>query len=139
MTYALQGNRDNDRLDKASRLDNVISDYFENSNTNTLLKKEGKILEEAIILTEKNEIITKVNDFLKIRDSRRNEQNMSNNDISNEKEFEWMEGFGRYAEFITSEGSKSIYVRNLDKISQKNGDDLYYALGMAQIILIKKT
>jgi len=138
MTHALQGNRDNDRFDKASRLDAAIDGYFENSDFNASLKQEGKILEEAIKLSDKNEIAKKVNEFLHARESRRNDHNMSSSDISNEKEFEWLEGLARYAELLASEGSKSIYADNLDKISQKTGSDWYYASGMAQIILIKK-
>lgn len=141
MAHALQGNRNNDRLDKVSHLHNVNSNYFENSNFKASIKQEGQILEDAIKLTDKNEIVKKVNEFLYTRDLRRNEHNMTDVAIFNEKEFEWLEGFGRYAEFISSEGSKSAISRSLNKISAKVAtydDGTYYALGMAQIVLIGK-
>jgi hypothetical protein len=137
MAHAFQGNRDYERLDKASHLDPVIDRFFDNNNFNSSLKQEGKILDEAIKLTDKNEITQKVKEFLITREARRNKLNMTSDDISNEKEFELLEGLGRYAEFIASQGSKSIYLSNLNKISQKNGSDWYYVSGFSQIILLK--
>lgn len=66
---------------------------------------------------------------------------MTNDEIKNEMDFEWLEGMARYAEYTASAGSKSIVSRKLINIFEKvaiNGDDIYYTLGMAQVILIQK-
>lgn len=47
---------------------------------------------------------------------------MTEEEIESEIGIEWLEGIARYAEYILSEGSKSLIARNLDKISKKAGD-----------------
>ena len=141
MVHALQGNRDSYRVDAAEHIHNVCSAYYGNNDFNNLIKQEGKILKEAINLTDIAEITSKVHEFIAIRDSRRNTCGMTYDEISSEKEIEWLEGMARYAEYIASKGSKSIIAKNLDDITQKvvvSSDDRYYALGMAEIMLIKK-
>ena len=134
MSHALQGDRDNSRVETAEFIGKELNVYSGNSDYNNLIKQEGKIMEEAINLTDKVKITTKILEFIETRDHRRNICGMTNSEIFAEKEHEWLEGTARYAEYIASAGSKSMTVKNLGKITQQTAD--YYALGMAEIILI---
>ena len=141
MAHALQGNRDNSRLEQVEGLHNVNSRYDGDRDFNAFMKKEGKLLEEAMSLTDHNELVSKAGEFLASRDSRRTDCGMTAQEISDEKEYEWLEGSGRYTEYIAADGSRTTSSRGLDQnIAQKaaaQGVDRYYALGMAQIVLIR--
>lgn len=140
MVHALQGNRDSYRVEAAEYIGKVLNGYYGNSVFNNQIKQEGKILEEAVNLTDKMKIAAKMREFIETRDDRRNMCGMTDSEIFAEKEYEWLEGMARYAEYIASAGSKSKVAKNLGNIAQKTAEDdgRYYVLGMAEIILINK-
>lgn len=139
MVHALQGDRDCTRVEAAEYIGDVLNVYQSDNNFINLIKQEGKILDEAVKLTDETKIITKIREFIETRDNRRNTCGMTDSEIFAEKEYEWLEGMARYAEHIASTGSKSMVAKHLGNIAQKSAeDDKYYVLGMAEIILINK-
>jgi hypothetical protein len=66
---------------------------------------------------------------------------MAYEEIQTETEFEWLEGTARYSEYMSSTASKSTIRKNLDHIKNKmneGGDERFYALGMAQALVLDK-
>ena len=141
MMHAYQGKCDYDRVDKDEHIHNVCENLYSNTSFNRYIEQEGALLEEAAQLTDKSKIASQVYEFLSTRDKRRSECGISDADINNEQEFEWLEGCARYAEYISSNGSKSSISKSLSDISEKvktRSEERYYALGMAEILVIKQ-
>ncbi len=140
MLHAYQGICDYDRVDKAEHLKNICGNKNQDGLFNSYIEEEAKILEEAI-KSNNPSVYELVQKFVEVRDKRYEECGLSQIEISNEQEFEWLEGCARYAEYIASEGSSSSISKELGNIFEKvkiQDDDRYYTLGMAQILLIKK-
>ena len=139
MIHAYQGRCDNERVDEAEHLKNIDEPFIQNMAFNRSIEEEGKILEEALASKDNEKQL--IQSFLNVRDERRKQCGMTEEEIWREQEFEWLEGGARYGEYIASQGTKSIVSKNLGNISEKvktRGDDRFYTLGMAQILLIKK-
>lgn len=140
MLHAFQGKCDYDRVDKTEHLENICSSYFGYKEFNNYIKQEGELLEKAINTTDSS-VDEIVSEFLSVRDKRREECKIRDVDITNEQELEWLEGSARYAEYIASQGTNNSISKGNANISEKvkiQGDDRYYTLGMAQILLIKR-
>jgi hypothetical protein len=106
-----------------------------------LIQKEGDYLQLALDAGQPDEIIKYARLFLDTRTERRAACGMSAADIHDEEEYEWLEGMARYAEYMSSSGSSCLMRKNLGNIAQKAGsqsDDRYYAMGMAQAMLLDK-
>lgn len=140
MIHAYQGKCDYNCVDKAEHIQNVNSNYHNQKEYDDLICQEGSLLQKAIT-ADSSELKGIVNEFLNTRDKRYESCGMSQTDIDNEKEFEWLEGCARYAEYIAIQGSNSLSAKSLgnikDKVKEKS-DDRYYTLGMAQIQIIKR-
>ena len=66
---------------------------------------------------------------------------MNDKEILEEQEMEWLEGLARCAEYKVSRGSSSLISKGLSDISEKvkvKNDDRYYALGMAEYMIVTK-
>ena len=66
---------------------------------------------------------------------------MTDKDIYEEQEIEWLEGLARYSEYKVSRDSSSLIAKGLSNISEKvkvKNDDRYYVLGMAEYMIILK-
>lgn len=141
IAHAFQGKYNSYRLDKAEHLHNVCSTYYTDSKFNSLIEKEGEYLEAAIKASDSTTALENVQAFLDTRAQRRNDFSMTNQQILEEQEMEWLEGLARYAEYKASQGSSSTIAKGLTNISQKvktTGDDRYYTLGMAEYMVILK-
>lgn len=142
MLHAFQGRNHSDRVDQAEHIGNVGSTYYEDSLFNTLMEQEAKYLEAAIQSEDTDTIRDNIKLFLQTRIQRRLECHMTDKDIYEEKETEWLEGLARYAEFKASRGSSSLIAKGLSDISEKvkiKSDDRYYTLGMAEYMIISKS
>lgn len=141
MVHAYQGNLNNARVDEDEHLHEIGSAFYNNKRFNNFIKEEGEYLEKAIRTEDKELVLTYIMKFLETRANRRVSCDMSEEEISAEKELEWLEGIARYAEYIASEGTKSIIGKNLGQITKKVGtknDDRYYTTGMAQMLILQK-
>ena len=139
MVHAYQGKCDYKRVDQAEHISRVGERFEQNELFNRLIEQEGLLLEQAIH-SEEDEIPL-ICSFLAVRDERRQKCGMSDEEIENEKEFEWLEGCARYGEYVSSEGTKCMISKGLGNISEKvktRAEDRFYTLGMAEILLIKK-
>jgi hypothetical protein len=140
MSHALEAIMIEDRLKKDQTISNVSS-YDRNAKYQDLIKKEGEYIENAMKSEDNEEVEKYARLFLDTRKQRQVEAGMTSQDIRTEKEFEWLEGVGRYAEYLSSTSSKSTIRNNLDNIRNKineGGDERFYALGMAQAIVLDK-
>jgi len=141
MAHAFQGIIDYKRVDTDEHLHDICAKYYGNSQFQELFKLEGHYLEAAINADSDKDIITNAKLFLETRQERRIKCGMSEEEISNEIEFEWLEGLGRYAEYYASQGSSKMIVKNLLTIEKKvttDHDDRYYVAGMAQAMVLDK-
>ena len=141
MLHAFQGKNNDLRVTNTKSLDGICSNYYDDDKFNKLMIEEGYYLEHAINATNKETIIEYAKGFINTRKKRRIECNMSKTEIENETDFEWLEGLARYAEYKSSTDSKSLVRKNMDKIEQKvkiKQDDRYYALGMAEALVLDK-
>lgn len=141
MVHAIQGRFNHARILKSKSLHSICSIYYEDDRFNELITKEGFYLEQAIKASDKETTLENANKFLETRTKRRSECSMSQKEIDTEIDFEWLEGLARYAEYKASADSKSLVRKNMDKIEQKvrlRNDDRYYALGMAEALLLDK-
>lgn len=141
MAHAYQGNVDYLRVDEDEHIRNVCSNKQSDKDYNEGISNEAKYLSLAMKSENEIEIMDNLKEFIKARDERRIKCNMSADEIVKEKEFEWLEGCGRYVEYCASRNSNSIIAKGLDDIEKKvaiSGDDKYYTLGMAQYYIINK-
>lgn len=141
MTHAFQGKCNSTRVDEVEHIHNVCRTYYEDSRFNQLLEQEGKYLEAALKTDDTDIIYKNAELFLQTRSLRRKECQMTNQEIYEEQEMEWLEGLARYAEYKVSRGSSSPIAKGLFHISEKvkvNSDDRYYTLGMAEYMIILK-
>lgn len=139
MVHAFQGRYNTDRIDAAEHINDVCSSYYNDSDFNQLIEQEAGYLEAALQAEDTDTIQDNVQSFLITREQRRTECGMTDQDIHNEQELEWLEGLARYAELKASAGSSSPIAKGLSDISEKvkvSSDDRYYTLGMAEYRLI---
>jgi hypothetical protein len=141
MTHALQGKRAEARLISNQTIHNVNSTYEDNAIFFELIKEEAKYIELAMKSENNEDTLSYTEKFLQTRKKRREECGLSSDEISKEKEFEWLEGLARYAEYASSSRSKALIRKNLTNIEAKmseGGDEKYYALGMAEAMVLDK-
>lgn len=141
MLHAYQGKHNSNRIDDAEHIHSVSSSYYMDSRFNTLIEQEANYLEAALKADNTDTVRENVQLFLQIRTQRRNECQMTDIDIHEEQEMEWLEGLARYAEYKVSQGSSSLIAKGLSDISEKvkvKNDDRYYSLGMAEYMIIFK-
>jgi hypothetical protein len=141
MVHAFEGNLDNDRVDAAEHIHNLCSKYYNDANYEKRIKQEAYYLKKAMDADNHDDIIKNVKKFIEKRKERRLICNLSDTEINNEKELEWLEGLARYAEYYAAKGSSKAIVKNLRKIEEKaaiNSDERYYVLGMAQAMVLDK-
>ena len=139
MIHAYQGTYHSNRVDEAEHIHNVGSTYDSDSQFNTLIELEANYLDEALQSDDLDEVRKNVQLFLQTRSERRKECKMTEQEIYEEQEIEWLEGLARYAEYKVSQGSSSFLAKDLSEISKKvkvKNDDRYYALGMAEYMII---
>lgn len=139
MVHALQGKADDGRLKRLSTLHDISSTYEDDKSFNDLILEEASYLDQAIRSESEEEVLQHAASFLLTRQERRTASGMSASEIRDEKDFEWLEGLARYAEFKSSEGSESMVRKRMDRIEEKvrtKGDDRYYTLGMAQAMVL---
>lgn len=141
MVHAFQGIYNSKRVDDAEHIHNVCNKYYANKRFNELLERESDYLEAALKANDMDIVREKVQLFLQTRTQRRIECQMTDKDIYEEQELEWLEGLARYAEYKISRGSSSLIAKGLTDITKKvkvKNDDRYYALGMAEYMIITK-
>lgn len=142
MIHAFAGNLDYERVDNDEHYQDVCKNYYGDSTFEALIVNEAKYLEEAVNSEDSDEIRELVTRFLEVRAERRTSCGMTIQDIEMEREFEWLEGTARYAEYISSRDSSSSIAKDLDNISKRvksyKVDERYYVLGMAEIIVLSK-
>lgn len=141
MTHAYQGLYNADRVDRAEHIHNVCSTYYEDGIFQELIVKEAEYLEQAIHSNDSESVKNNILAFLQIRNTRREECRMTEQEILDEQEMEWLEGLARYSEYKVSGNSSSLIAKGLINISEKvkvKNDDRYYALGMAEYMAIIK-
>jgi hypothetical protein len=141
MLHAFQGKFNSNRVDEAEHIHNVCSRYYEDNQFNRLIEQEAEYLEVALQSDDMVIIQRNVLSFLQTRSNRRVDCQMNEKEIYEEQEMEWLEGLARYSEYKVSRGSSSLIANGLSDISEKvkvRNDDRYYALGMAEYMIIKK-
>lgn len=139
MVHALQGKQDDGRLKRLSSLHDISAAYEDDGTFHDLILEEASALDQAIRAEGTEEVAQHARMFLQTRQERRTAMGMSAQEAEAEKDFEWLEGLARYAEFKASEGSGSMVRTRLDRIEEKvrtRGDDRYYTLGMAQAMAL---
>ena len=118
-----------------------VSTYDADTQFNKLIEQEAEYLEAALKSNDTDTIRRNVQSFLQTRSQRRKECQMTNKDIHEEQEIEWLEGLARYSEYKVSRGSSSLIAKGLSNISEKvkvKNDDRYYVLGMAEYMVLLK-
>ena len=141
ITHAYEATNNPSRFKQIQKLHNVCSNYYNNQTFEKLITKEAYNLEQASKASKREDVLAYSKKFLETREKRRTECKMSAAEIKNEMDFEWLEGLARYVEYKVSTNSNSLVVKNLLNISQKvkeKGDHRYYALGMAQALILDK-
>lgn len=141
MLHAFQAQKNAVRVDSAGSVHNVSSNFYENERFDSLIRSEGAYLQKALDAKSKEDTLRYVVLFLETREIRRTECGMTANEIFKEREFEWLEGMARYAEYQSSKASKSIIRSNLGKIIDKvkvKSDDRYYSMGLAEGLILDK-
>lgn len=141
MVHAYQGKLNSVRIDVDKNIHNVCSSFYSDPEFQKLIIMEAGYLEKAITTDNMSEIREFAKLFLDTRDKRRQECKMQNFDIHNEQEIEWLEGVARYAEYYASIGSSSPAASQFLDIDYKvknKKDDRYYALGMAEVMVLNK-
>jgi hypothetical protein len=141
MVHALQGKEDDGRLRPLSTLHDISASYEDDEAFNDLIAEEAASLDQAIRAGSEEEVLQHARSFLATRQERRTASGMDAREIQEEKDFEWLEGLARYAEFKASEGSRSLVRSRMDRIEEKvrtRGDDRYYTLGMAQAMVLDR-
>lgn len=139
MAHAFQGSLDFERLDKDEHLNNIAKEYEGKQAYQEGIAKEAEYLSLAMHSEDREAIIKNLQLFLDARNERRNLIGMTTADIQREQEFEWLEGMGRYTEYLSSRESSCTMAKGLGNIVEKckvSGDDKYYTLGMVQYICI---
>jgi hypothetical protein len=141
MLHAFQAQENQARVDSAASVHDVSSDFYEDEQFDSLIKSEGEYLQKALDAKSREDTLRYVALFLETRKIRRAQCGMTPDEIAGEREFEWLEGMARYAEYQSSKGSKSIIRSNLDKVIDKvkvKSDDRYYSLGLAEGLILDK-
>ncbi len=141
MTHAYQGKYNSSRVEEAGHIHSVCSTYYADSQFNKWLKQEAEYLEVALQSNDTDTVRKNVQSFLQTRSKRRKECQMTDKDIYEEQEIEWLEGLARYSEYKVSRDSSSLIAKGLSNISEKvkvKNDDRYYVLGMAEYMIILK-
>ncbi len=141
MTHAYQGYYNTNRVEKAGHIHNVCTTYYRDRQFNKLIEQEAEYLELALQANDIDAVRNNIQSFLQTRSKRRKECQMTDKDIYEEEEIEWLEGLARYSEYIVSYDSSSLLAKGLTNISEKvkvKNDDRYYALGMAEYMIILK-
>jgi hypothetical protein len=141
MLHAYQSQINEDRVKADETIHDVSSNYFENERFESLIQSEGAYLQKALDADSKEDILRYVSLFLDTRKSRRAECLLTSAEIRGEREFEWLEGMARYAEYQSSKESNSIIRSSLDNIAEKvkmQSDDRYYSLGLAEGLILDK-
>lgn len=141
MVHAYEANNNNARFVQIQTVHGICENYYDNQTFNELITQEAYYLEQAILVQKYEDVLEYSKKFLEAREKRRTECKMSMTEIQKEVDFEWLEGLARYAEYKASTNSNSIVVKNLLDIDQKvkiKADDRYYALGMAQALVLDK-
>lgn len=141
MLHAYQGKYNTNRVDDAEHIHSVCSSYYMDSRFNALIEQEANYLEAALQADDTDTVRENVHFFLQTRIQRRKECQMTDKEIYEEQEMEWLEGLARYAEFKVSRDSSSLIAKGLSDISEKvivKNDDRYYALGMAEYMIVLK-
>lgn len=141
MVHAFEGNKDNARVDADEHIHHLCSEYYDNSQFEKLIKQEARYLKAAMSADKQADITKNVKLFIETRKERHIKCHMSKEQIHNEAELEWLEGLARYAEYYVSKGSSKAIVKNMLKIEGKaavHSDERYYALGMAQAMILEK-
>lgn len=141
MLHAFQAQKNQVRVDAVSTTHNISSGYYDNERFDSLIRSEGAYLQKALDAKSREDTLLYVEQFLETRETRRTECGLTASEIEKEREFEWLEGIARYAEYQSSKGSKSIIRSNLgkvvDKVKVKN-DDRYYSMGLAEGLILDK-
>ena len=141
MVHAYQGKYKPNRVDDAEHIHNVCSTYYTDSRFNTLIELEAKYLDTALQSDDADTVRKNVQLFLQTRNQRRKDCQITDEEIHEEQELEWLEGLARYAEYKASRDSSSLIAKGLSETSNKvkvRNDDRYYALGMAEYMIILK-
>lgn len=141
MVHAYQANNNKARFVSIQTLHDICGKYRDDKSYNEKILQEASYLEQSIISTKYEDVLEFSRKFLEIREKRRAECNMNLVEIQSEVDFEWLEGLARYAEYKASSDSNSLLAKNLLDIDQKvkaQGDERYYALGMAQAIVLDR-
>lgn len=141
MTHAYQAQQNEVRVKADKSIEDINRKYTGEDVFEELIRKEGKYLQMALDASGSGDIIKYARLFLDTRTERRAICGMSAADIHDEAEYEWLEGMARYAEYMSSFDSSSLMRKNLGNVGQKAGeqsDDRYYAMGMAQAMLLDK-
>lgn len=141
MLHAFQAQKNQVRVDGVSSVHNISSAYYDNERFDSLIRSEGAYLQKALDAKSREETLRYAELFLSTRKVRRTECGMTQNEIALEREFEWLEGMARYAEYQSSKNSKSMIRRNLGKVIDKvkvKGDDRYYSMCMAEGLILDK-
>lgn len=141
MLHAFQAQENQVRVDSAASAHDISSDYYDNERFESLIRSEGEYLQKALDAESREETLRYVALFLDARETRRTECGLTSDEISMEREFEWLEGMARYAEYQSSKDSKSIIRSSLGKIIDKvkvKSDDRYYSLGLAEGLILDK-
>lgn len=141
MLHAFQATANESRLVEASKISNVCQQYYDDSTFTGMIESEGEHLQKALEAENQDDILRYTKLFLDTRDERRSLCHLSSTEIFQEKEFEWLEGMARYAEYLSSSDSKSTIRADLDKTGEKakvQSDDRYYSMGMAEALILDK-
>lgn len=141
MLHAYQAQRNEDRVEADNAIHDVCGTYYEDDLFESLIQTEGAYLQKALDADSKEDILRYVSLFLDTRTTRRSECLLTPAEIRDEREFEWLEGMARYAEYQSSKDSQSIIRSSLDNIAEKvktQSDDRYYSMGFAAGLILDK-
>lgn len=158
MFHAYQAISNEEKFISAEESHKELKAYpYDNQSFIDRWNKEGELLTKALNSTKREEIISYLKEFIKVRDERRKKSSLSQGMTGAEKRLEWLEGLAKYVEIRTYEiaseekNNKLNYkyregqpywkqeFKRLEKsLGKIDGDFRFYLSGMAQARILDK-
>jgi hypothetical protein len=156
--HAFQAMRNQARFLRANSMYSSEKHYpFKDEVFKDAWNQEGSLLASALREKDETERLGLIRRFLEIRTKRRSDSSLSQELISLEREFEWLEGLAKYAEMRFAELGSSLqeeaelkafrivqyrlrmdFSSRLNKLGNLHGDLRFYLSGAIQAMILDK-
>ncbi len=152
--HAFQASQNQSRFLAAEASHRFLEHYpYNDSDFTKQWNKEGNLLMKALDATDTETKTALIDSFLWIRETRRNQIGLTEDQINAEKQLEWLEGLAKYVEYKTyikalemdyelyNFKKKNAYwqvekSQRLKALGESGGDNRFYYSGMAMAFLL---